>query len=133
MKIFISYSRKSRNIADSLAADISALGETPWFDEDLTGGQAWWNEILSQIRHCDLFVFVLDPDSLNSAACKSELKYADDLHKTILPVLISDHVSAGLLPPALSAIQYVDYRVQDRKAAFQLARSMSSIAPAPAL
>jgi TIR domain/Interferon-induced transmembrane protein len=129
-RIFISYSRKSRTIADSLANDLVALGEDVWFDEDLSGGQAWWNEILKQIRVCDFFVFVLDPDSLNSAACKSEYQYAADLGKPILPILVSDHVSAGLLPLALSQIQYVDYRVQDRKAALLLARAMSTI-PAP--
>src|ERR1700674_5155786 len=115
--VFISYNRKSRVIVESLAQDLDALGETVWFDEDLSGGQAWWNEILTRIRRCDLFVFVLDPESLNSEACKSEYQYAADLGKPILPILVSDRVSAGLLPPALCQIQFVDYREQDRKAA----------------
>src|SRR5882724_9915034 len=131
--IFISYNRKSRVIVESLAQDLGELGETIWFDEDLSGGQTWWNEILQRIRRCDLFVFVVDPDSLNSAACKSEYKYAADLGKSILPILVSDRVSAGLLPPALSQIQFVDYRVQDRKGALQLARSIATIPPPPPL
>lgn len=131
--IFISYNRKSRVIVESLAQDLGELGETIWFDEDLSGGQTWWNEILQRIRRCDLFVFVMDPDSLNSAACKSEYKYAAELGKSILPILVSDRVSTSLLPPALSQIQFVDYRVQDRKAALQLARSVATIPPPPPL
>lgn len=131
--IFISYNRKSRAIVESLAQDLGDLGETVWFDENLSGGQTWWNEILGKIRGCDLFVFILDPESLNSPACKSEYKYAADLVKPILPILVSDRVSTSLLPPALSQIQFVDYRVQDRKAALQLARAMSIIPPPPLL
>ncbi|HXM46253.1 MAG TPA: TIR domain-containing protein [Pyrinomonadaceae bacterium] len=131
--VFISYNRKSRAIVESLEQDLAQLGETAWFDEDLSGGQSWWNAILGKIRGCDLFVFVLDPESLNSAACKSEYKYAADLGKPILPILVSDRVSAGLLPPALSQIQFVDYRVQNRKTALQLARAMTTIPPPPPL
>jgi TIR domain-containing protein/interferon-induced transmembrane protein len=131
--IFVSYSRKSRSIADSLATDLTELGESVWLDEELSGGQSWWNEILSEVRRCDLFVFVLDPDSLNSAACKSEYEYAAGLGKPILPVLVSEKVSTGLLPPALSQIQFVDYRTQERKAVLQLARAISLVPPAPAL
>ena len=127
--VFVSYNRKSRAIVESLAQDLQELDKTVWFDEDLSGGQTWWNEILGRIRQCDVFVFILDPDSLNSAACKSEYNYAGDLGKPILPILVSDRVSTRLLPPALSQIQFVDYRVQDRKAALQLARAMDSIPP----
>jgi hypothetical protein len=63
-KTFVSYSRKSEAAAKALVADLENLGHTPWFDQDLSGGQAWWDQILATIRGCDIFVFVLDPDSL---------------------------------------------------------------------
>ena len=74
--IFISYSRNSEAIARDLADDIGALGNSVWFDEELTGGQAWWDRILATILDHDVFVFVLDPESLNSTACEREYKYA---------------------------------------------------------
>ena len=39
-KIFISYSRDSQAIARGLTDDIEALGNSVWFDQELTGEQA---------------------------------------------------------------------------------------------
>src|SRR5262245_55378833 len=125
--IFISYSRQCQPVAKALAEDIEALGNTVWFDQELSGGQVWWDQILAKVRNCDVFVFVLDPESLNSTACKSEYGYAANLGKPILPVLISDGVSTNLLPKALAEIQFVDYRKQDRSAAFSLSRALATL------
>ena len=129
-RIFISYNRESKAIAITLAADLDALGHTAWFDQEIIGGRVWWDQILAQVRECDVFVVVLNPETLDSVACKSEYGYAADLGKSILPVLVSEQVSTDLLPPALSQIQFVDYLKQDRDAAFRLARALNSI-PAP--
>ncbi len=127
---FLSYNHKSEAVVSTLADDIETLGHTAWFDQDLSGGQAWWDQILEQVRDCDVFVFALAPESLTSTACKHEYKYAADLGKPILPILVADGVSTNLLPPALSAIQIVDYRAQDdREAAFRLARALSDVPP----
>src|SRR5262249_4910190 len=110
--IFISYNRQTKAITKALVEDIEALGHTVWFDQELSGGQAWWDQILSMVRRCDLFVFVLDPAALNSVACKREYGYAADLRKPILPILVSEGVSTNLLPPSLSQIEFVDYRIK---------------------
>ena len=127
--IFISYDRESRAIAITLASDIESLGHTAWFDQEISGGRAWWDQILAQIRECDVFVFVLNPETLESVACKSEYLYAADLGKAILPILVSEDVDTDLLPTALSQIQFVDYRNADRGAAFRLARALNTIPP----
>src|SRR5215475_8144386 len=131
--IFISYNRQTKAITKALVEDIEALGHTVWFDQELSGGQAWWDQILSMIRRCDLFVFVLDPAALNSVACKREYGYAADLRKPILPILVSEGVSTNLLPPSLSQIEFVDYRNQDRTAALRLARAFSTVPPPAAI
>jgi hypothetical protein len=133
MNVFISYNRQTQALTGALVKDVEALGHTVWFDQELSGGQAWWDQILSMILRCDLFVFVLDPAGLKSIACKREYGYAADLRKTILPILVSEGVSTNLLPPALSQIEFVDYRNQDRTAAFRLARAFSTLPPAAAL
>lgn len=130
---FISYNRHSKAAAKNLAEDIKNLGHDIWLDEELTGGQVWWDQILERIRECNVFVFVLDPASLNSQACTLEYCYAADLGKPILPVLVSEGVSINLLPSALSQIQIVDYRNPDRQAVFCLARAIDSVPTAPPL
>jgi len=131
--VFISYNRQSKAVVDGLASDIGALGHTVWFDQDLSGGQAWWEKILATIRACDVFVFVLDPASLNSTACRREYGYAADLGKSVLPILTSQGVSTNLLPPALSQIQVLDYRDRNPEAALRLARAFGSMPPAAPL
>ena len=132
-KIFISYSRESEAKARSLVNDTESLGYDVEFDQELSGGQVWWDQILAMVRDCDVFVFLLDPKSLNSTACKREFGYAADLGKPILPVLVSDGVSTNLLPPELAQIQFIDYRKTDRNAAFSLARALTSIPPSKPL
>jgi predicted acylesterase/phospholipase RssA len=127
--IFISYNRQSEAIARTLANDIEALGHTVWFDHELSGGQAWWDQILTRVRECTVFVFVLDEAALKSTACKREYGYADDLGKPILPVLVSAGLRLSLLPLALSKIQFVDYRKQDRDAVLRLGRALTAVPP----
>jgi hypothetical protein len=128
-KVFISYSRESETLAKALANDIQALGHPLWLDRDLTGGQAWWDQILFQIRECAVFVLVLDRASLDSTACNREWTYAGELGKPILPVLVSDGVSENLLPPSLSKVQFVDYRTRNTDTALQLARAIATLPP----
>jgi len=84
----------------------------------------------AQIRECDLFIFALAPEALDSYACKLEYTYAFHLYKTILPILVAEGVSINLLPPTLSNIQFVDYRSQDRQSAFALVKALSNL-PTP--
>ena len=125
--VFISYSRQSVEIVRILAKDIDAIGHDVWMDHELSEGQVWWDQILSQIRVCDIFVFALTQDALNSVACMREAEYASNLNKPILPILISDQVSIGALPAQLSQIQFVDYRLQDRTSVLGLARAFISV------
>lgn len=125
--VFISYSRESREKAKSIAADLEALGHEVWFDQELTGGQSWWDRILGEIRACEIFAFALTPESLDSVACKREYNYAARLGKSILPLLASDGVSIPLLPSALAQIQFVDYRSDDRDALRALAKAITSL------
>jgi hypothetical protein len=76
----------------------------------------------------------MTPAALNSTACQREYGYAADLGKPILPILLSDGVSTNLLPPALSVIQFVDYRKRDdQRSALQLAKALWTIPAAKPL
>ena len=126
---FISYKRQSEAIVETLAADIEALGHDTWFDRELSGGQAWWDQILGEIRNCEVFAFALAPEALSSAACMREYQYAADLGKTILPVRVAVALSPTLLPPALSALQLVDYTKRDIDTVLRLARAVIHVPP----
>src|SRR5215211_1710859 len=65
-KVFISYAREAQEQVRELADDIAALGWAVWFDEQLSGGTAWWDRILESIRGCDVFLFALSRESVDS-------------------------------------------------------------------
>lgn len=132
-RVFISYSSKSKDKVQGLAQDLETAGYQIWFDHKLTGGQAWWDQILEQIRQCDLFVFALTPEAMDSYPCKLEYTYAHDLGKNVLPVLLSEGVSANMLPPPLTTIQFVDYCGDDKQAAFRLMNALNHLPAAQPL
>src|SRR5258706_544937 len=126
MKTFISYSSKSRAVVDALSLDLEALGFIVWFDRRLTGGHDWWTEILNGIRHCDLFIFALTPESMESQPCKLEYEYALSLNKRILPIMLQD-VNIRLLPSSLQKLQVIDYRQQNKQQALALGKAFNSL------
>ena len=110
LTIFLSYARLDAAPVRALAGDLRALSNTVWLDEEVSGGQAWWDHILEQIRACDMFVFALSPAALESVSCHRESEYAAALGEPVLPVLVAEGVPIAQLRPALATIQYVDYR-----------------------
>ena len=108
MKVFISYSSDDDVAVRSLADDLARARQQVWLDHELGGGDAWWPEILSQIRESAVFVFALSDSSLRSKPCRAELDYAEALGLPILPVQIGQ-VSTYRTHP-IFARQLVDYR-----------------------
>lgn len=107
-RVFVSYSRTDLDAVMQLIGDLQAVGVETWHDQTLTGGQRWWDQILANMREQDTFVFALSPASLDSEACKSELSYAVQLGKAILPVLVADGINLNLLSHPLNEIQVTD-------------------------
>ena len=126
-QIFLSYSRDDQEPAIHLATDLKDLGHVVWLDQELTGGQAWWDQILARIRASDLFVFVLSSAALYSTACQREYGYAAELKRPILPVLVRDGLSLNVLPPALSQVQFIDFRQRHVEAIIALSRALQSL------
>jgi hypothetical protein len=108
MDLVISYSSTDRDKLRPLLDGLHRLRHTVWFDQELTGGQDWWDAILSRIRGCDALLLALSPAYLESEACALEGDYARAVGRPILPVMI-ERVSPELLPPALAAVQIVDF------------------------
>src|ERR1041385_2520279 len=125
-KVFVSYSRTNLDVVNQLVDDLQAVGMSAWHDQTLTGGQRWWDNILANIRDCDIFIFALSRESWESEACRSELNYVCGLGKPILPVLVADGVNLNLLSAPLHEIQVTDYRGRDKAAAFALLKALNA-------
>jgi Tol biopolymer transport system component len=132
MRIFISYARQDQAAVETLNADLQRARVQVWMDEELTGGESWWDTILGQIRGCDLYIFALSPHSMRSRACKAELDYAMALGRPLLPVLVRD-VVIQLAPPVIANTQMVDYRQRSMDSLLALMAVIANRPPAPPL
>jgi hypothetical protein len=121
--LFVSYSRDDRQLSGSVLADLDALGHDGWLDEDVTGGQVWWDEILATIRRSDAFLFLLTPSSVESEACLREVEYAQSLKRPIIPVEVAA-TDPLLIPPVLGRHQIVRYLTGDKADTIALTRAL---------
>jgi len=132
MRIFMSYSSRNRAQVLALVADLRAMGHEVWIDQALSGGQSWWDEILTQIRACEAFVFALSPQYINSIPCQLEIDYAQKLNRLLVPVQIAD-VAINRLPSAVQSLQLIDCRTLDKDALIRLVRAINLLPDAPIL
>jgi hypothetical protein len=126
MGLFVSYSSQDRSAIDPLTAALRRARQQVWFDDDLGGGEAWWNEILEQIRSCEVFIVALSNHSLESKPCQAELRYAKALQRPILPVRIGPVDSMRANP--LASLQVVDYQNPTADTGIQLVSAVHALA-----
>jgi hypothetical protein len=129
LQLFCSYAREDREGVRALLDGVTYLRHQVWVDERLSGGQAWWNEILAQLRACDAMLIAVSPALLESQASALERQYGSRVGKPMLPVMIRP-VLADLLPPDLAPLQCIDYTQPGPNAAFELAGALYGLPPA---
>jgi formylglycine-generating enzyme required for sulfatase activity len=88
--LFISYSRSDRPFLDNFVLLLRRVygNDSLWYDDDIHGGADWWQMILDEIAACDLFIYLISNEALESAYCQAELREALRLKKQILPVIV---------------------------------------------
>jgi len=89
LRIFLSYAHQDRETVETLHDKLSIAHHNVWFDEDLRGGQQWWDAILERIAESDLVLFVASPDSFRSKACGLEVAWAAATNRRIMPIEVS--------------------------------------------
>lgn len=130
MALFISYSSQDRSTVDALTTALRRGQHQVWFDQELGGGESWWNKILEQIRACEVFVVALSSNWLQSKPSQSELRYAQALNKPILPVKIGAVDSMRVNPVA--TLQIIDYQNPTVDAGIQLITAVHALRSNPA-
>lgn len=87
VKIFISYTRKDETFARQLATALSENGADIWIDiEDIPAGMKWHRAIADGLASCDLLLWILSPDSIESENVADEVDYFVGERKLIIPV-----------------------------------------------
>jgi len=89
--VFISYSRRNKEIIQSFFEKLEQRGKNAWVDwEDIPFSTNWWKEIQDGIDNALVFLFVVSPDSLKSEVCNMELAHALENRKRFIPIVCED-------------------------------------------
>jgi serine/threonine-protein kinase len=86
--VFICYSHAPADV-DIVLGEINWLrdrGVSVWYDEGISPGAEWREELGEAIRNCGLFLFFVSPESIASPNCRRELNFALDQNRPTLAV-----------------------------------------------
>lgn len=109
MKIFLSYPRELRDLADRVRLALAADGNDVFFDrQQLAAGREFDNAIRRAIDKCDLIVFLVTPGSVAEGTyTRTELKFAESRWPhpkgRVLPVMVRP-TDIESIPPYVRAV-----------------------------
>ena len=89
-KIFISYSRKDKDLVFDIVRQIEdKVGVKCWIDVNgIESGQQFVDVIMGAIENCEVVLFMMSDSSLKSEYARKEVNYANLMKKRIVPVIL---------------------------------------------
>ncbi|MCP3959322.1 MAG: toll/interleukin-1 receptor domain-containing protein [bacterium] len=113
MQIFLSYASEQRPLAERLALALGAEGHEVFFDRaSLGAGEAYDQQIRESIAECDLFLFLVSPESVEEGGyARTEMGFAAERwshpDQRVLPV-IAEATPFDQIPTYLRAITILE-------------------------
>ena len=108
-KVFISYSKENKLIADAACAALEAHRISCWIaPRDPIPGIDWHDQILEAIKDCQIVVLIFSRDANSSKQVKAEISEAFEAEKVIVPFRIDDVEPSGSLRWVVKSTHWLD-------------------------
>lgn len=88
--VFISYARLDKDKVYAEIKRFNDAGFNVWYDEGITPGNEWSDEIAEALAKCAVFVVMLTPTSAPREAVLNEISFALDEGKPFLAIYLED-------------------------------------------
>lgn len=95
--VFVSYAHKDKDIVFPEIKRFNDAGFHVWYDEGISPGNEWSDEIAEALTKCTVFVVMLTPTSAPRESVLNEISFALDEGKPLLAIYLEDTE----LPPGL--------------------------------
>ena len=95
--VFVSYAHEDASLVYKELEWLKAQGFNVWYDEGISPGASWRDELAESILNCNLFILFVSERSINSENCLKEVNFALEHQRSALAVHM-EHVS---MPPGL--------------------------------
>lgn len=113
MKVFISHSHETRDLAESVGKALRRAGLESWnLEQEILPGDNWAKRIAQGLEESQAMVVLLSPDSLDSTLVRREIEYALSTKRfknRLIPVLVGSEEDLDLqkLPWILSHLHVI--------------------------
>ena len=84
--VFVSYAHPDGSIVYPELTRLDELGYNILYDEGISPGSSWRNEIAESIDQCSLFVIFITPQSAGSETCVREVRFALEHGRPVLAI-----------------------------------------------
>ncbi len=98
--IFVSYAHDDAGVVYPELIRLRNQGFNIWYDEGISPGSSWREEIATAINDCALFLMFVTPRSVKSEPCQKEINFAESHNCRILAV----HLEQTVLPMGLELV-----------------------------
>ena len=108
--LFVSYSHRDSQKVIPILNGLNRTGYAVWYDKGIAGGKKWRDSIAKHVSGCAGFLAFISMASAASRHCETEINYALDNGKHIIPVYLKKnvHLSEGT-EMYLKPLQRIDY------------------------
>ena len=84
--VFVSYAHPDGSIVYPELTRLDELGYNILYDEGISPGSSWRNEMAESIDQCSLFVIFITPQSVGSETCVREVRFALEHDRPVLAI-----------------------------------------------
>lgn len=95
--VFVSYAHADARIVYPELERLKRLGYNLWYDEGVSPGARWSDELALRIHNCSLFLVLVTPGVARSVHCQDELNYVLEAERPVLAM----HIAETELPPGI--------------------------------
>lgn len=113
MKVFISHSNETRNLAKKVSEALKRAGLEAWnYEQEILPGDNWAQKMGQALESSQAMVGLLTPEALDSPTVRSDIEYAlgkETFSKRLIPVLVGseDNISPEKLPWILKQLNVI--------------------------
>jgi len=131
--VFISYSSKDRQIAQTLCQALEARGQNCWIaGRDVRPGENFQESIVRALREARVMVLVFSSNANNSEEIKKEVVLAGRHKVTVVPVRVEDVVPNDAFTYEFATRQWIDLFQDWEQQVEQLVNQIDQILGRPA-
>jgi TolB-like protein len=104
---FVCYAHADANTVYPELTWLRDLGYNIWYDEGISPGEEWTQELANAIEGASHFLFFVSSASIESRYCRNEIQYATTLDKPILAIHLEPTQLSGGLSLSLGLSQAI--------------------------